>query len=495
MLVASVALLGAMLLYRFRPQDRATVRSTLMLALFGGALAGIAGTTTFQDSLPTLSAVAREGGVIVTGIALIRLTGMVVFRLLVPALRISVPRITEDLLVVAGYLAWAIVRLRYAGVDFTGLVTASAVITAIIAFSMQDTLGNILGGIALQLDDSLQLGDWVKVDDLVGKVTEIRWRSTSLRTRNGEIVCVPNSQLMKNRFLVLGRREDGPPQWRRWIRFEIPNDIPPARVIQVVQDELRSCRIEHVSDSPKPDCVLMGFDTGICQYAVRYWLTDLLRDDPTDSVVRTHVLATLRRENITLAMPQLRLRAITEDAAFESARQQRELVRRLAALQHADLFGTLTPEERQTLAPRLESSPYAAGDTITRQGAVAHWLYIITSGEAEVRIELGEGRERTVNRLKAGDFFGEMALMTGEPRRATVIATTDVECYRLDKQAFSDLLHARPSLADEISRILVSRQSGIDSTRADEDRQSRTAAGERGELLARIRHFFGMQET
>jgi small-conductance mechanosensitive channel/CRP-like cAMP-binding protein len=490
-LIASFALLATALLWRFRPQDRGTVISTLSVALIGIAVIG-ASRLAVLGELQTLARVFDEAGVIAVGIALIRLAGMFVFRLLLPLTRANPPRITEDIVVVVGYVGWAFVRLRYAGVDFTGLVTASAVMTAIIAFSMQDTLGNILGGIALQLDDSLQIGDWIKVDDLVGKVTEIRWRSTSMRTRNGEIVFLPNSVLMKNRFMVLGRREDGPPQWRRWIRFEAPSDIPPARVIEVIRSELHECQIRDVSRSPMPDCLLMGFDGGLCQYAVRYWLTDLLRDDPTDSEVRAHVHAALRRAGLPLAMPQYRLRTVAENAEFEAARTQRELARRIEALSHAEIFQNLTEDERKTLASRLVYAPYAAGDTMTRQGAVAHWLYLVSSGEAEVIAENADGSRTPVNTLRANDIFGEMALMTGAPRGATVIAKTDVECYRLDKQGFADLLAARPAMAEEISHVLTDRQVALESARRGAAVSAQTRESQRNEMLGKIRHFFGL---
>lgn len=491
-LLASSALLALLLLLRFRPQDRATTFSTVSVAALGLLAIGGANLAT-RGGFATIAGVLHEAGVITVGIALIRLAGLFVFRLVLPLTRLRPPRITEDIVVVIGYVAWAFVRLRYAGVDFTGLVTASAVMTAIIAFSMQDTLGNILGGIALQLDDSLQIGDWIKVDDLTGKVIEIRWRSTAMRTRNGEIVFLPNSVLMKNRFMVLGRREEGPPQWRRWIRFEVPNDVPPAQVVEVIQTELHGCQIAHVSNDPKPDCLLMGFDGGLCQYAVRYWLTDLLRDDPTDAQVRAHVHAAMRRAGLPFAIPQYRLRTIAENAEFETLRQKREMARRMAALEHADLFRHLTPDERTTLAARLVYAPYAAGDIITRQGAVAHWLYLVARGDADVVTEAADGSRTHINTLHANDFFGEMALMTGDARRATVIAKTDVECYRLDKQAFADLIAARPAIAEEISHVLMDRQAAMQTAQRDVAAASaQHRESQRNELLSRIRHFFAL---
>jgi len=493
MLLAGATGLGAALLFRFRPQDRHTLYSTLIvtgISLLSIALAILAQ----QGALLTVANALHEAGVIALGISIIRIAGMLLFRLLLPLVHIAPPRITEDILVVIGYIAWAFVQMRYAGVDLTGIVTASAVITAIIAFSMQDTLGNILGGIALQLDDSLQIGDWIKVDDLSGKVEEIRWRSTSVRTRNGEILFLPNSMLMKNRFMVLGRREDGPTQWRRWIRFETPADTPSARVIEAVQHVLHDCRIEHVSIEPLPDCVLMGFDGGLCQYAVRYWLTELLHDDLTDSQVRAHVHAALRRAGIPLAMPQYRLRTVHENAEFEAARSRREMGRRLEALKHAELFRSLTDHEREILAGRLQYAPYASGNVITRKGAVAHWLYLVTSGEARVTIDLPDGSDEEVNLLRAGDLFGEMALMTGAPRSATVTANTDLECYRLDKQSFADLILARPAIAEEISYLLAERQAALDALQHDTGSSTQQVANQRGEMLEKIRRFFGIRD-
>ena len=262
LIACAVAVVAALAVARFRPQDRATLWSTLLVALAGLLSLGAAQAADWAR-LPIVAQVLHEAGVIALGIALIRLLSLLAFRVLFPRLGVQAPRIAEDIVATIGYVAWAVVRLRVAGVDFAGIVTASAVITAVIAFSMQDTLGNILGGIALQLDESLQIGDWIKVDELSGRVTEVRWRSTSVATRNGEIVVLPNSVLMKNRFLVLGRRDDGPPQWRRWIRFEAPGDVPPARVIDAVGEELRSAAIAGVAADPAPDCLLMGLDGGL----------------------------------------------------------------------------------------------------------------------------------------------------------------------------------------------------------------------------------------
>jgi CRP-like cAMP-binding protein len=109
------------------------------------------------------------------------------------------------------------------------------------------------------------------------------------------------------------------------------------------------------------------------------------------------------------------------------------------------------------------------GEVMTRQGAEAHWLYILTKGSAEVTLSLASGENKRVSLLQAGDFFGEMSLLTGEPRSATVKALEDSECYRLDRQAFEDILRARPEITQHLSEVLARRQVELEAVRHDLD--------------------------
>ena len=195
----------ALVFWLMRPADRSRLYQTSLF--YGLALCGQVVTALLTELDIGLAAdVLREAFVIMAGIAVIRLWGAALFRLFLPMLRLQPPRILEDVLAIVAYLAWGMVRLHYAGLDLSQIVTTSAVITAVIALSMQDTLGNILGGLAIQLDGSLEVGDWVHVDDVTGKVSDISWRSDSIETNNWETVVIPNGQLMKSKFVVLARR-------------------------------------------------------------------------------------------------------------------------------------------------------------------------------------------------------------------------------------------------------------------------------------------------
>jgi len=154
------------------------------------------------------------------------------------------------------------------------------------------------------------------------------------------------------------------------------------------------------------------------------------------------------------------------------------------------LFASLTEAEHHMLAKHLVHAPFAAGGTITRQGAVAHWLYLIVHGEAEVFIETPQGRT-LVAQLGDGSFFGEMGLLTGAPRSATVVARTDVDCYRLGKEGFAEVLNARPDLAQEVAEVLAQRKAATDARleqTAANNGQARPA-----DLLQRMRAFFALK--
>lgn len=495
LLVSVMALSLAFLLFHYHKEGRRSIINTLAFffaCMMGQFFSGLL----HAMQLTAAAAAFHEAFIIGGGIALIRLCGLLVFRILLPMARMSFPRIAEDLFVIVAYLAWGLVRLRFAGLDLGSIVATSAMITAVVAFAMQDTLGNILGGLALQLDNSIGIGDWIKVDDISGQVVDIRWRSTLVETRNWETVVFPNSQLMKNKFLVLGRRTDQPVQWRRWIWFGVALDVTPSKVVKAVEGAILHAEISNVAKRPSSSCVLMEIEKGYARYALRYWLTDLAADDSTDAAVRWHVFTALERAGIKLSVEEQNIHYVRENEQYEEAVHQRELKRRVKTLKRVELFAQMSEDELHQLAARLKYAPFAKGNVIVKQGvSEQHWLFIVINGEAEVYLETENGVKRRLNVLSKGSFFGEMSLMTGSPRMASVIAKTDVECYRLDKSAFEEILLARPGIADEVAQVLVARREQLDSAlqNLDDESNHKEIHHQKNEVLATVRRFFGMQ--
>ncbi len=494
LVLVMAAVLAALLFHFHGREERKALVNTVglfLVCLAGQFLSGVLHAMAYTRGAEILHEVFVIGG----GIAIIRLWGLLIFRIVLPALRLTPPRITEDITVIVVYIAWGMARLRYAGLDLSGLLATSARITAVVAFSMQDTLGNILGGVALQMDNSVQIGDWIRVDDISGKVVDIRWRSTLVETRNWETVVFPNSQLMKSKFIVLGRRTGQPVQLRRWVWFNVSLEVPVPRVISTVEHALRQVEIPNVAKEPLPNCVLMDMtEMGYGRYAMRYWLTDLLPDDPTDAAVRWHIIAALQREGIRLAVDERNIHLTKESEKYEESVRHREIALRMKTLRKVELFSQMTDEELATLAGRLKFVQFAKGEIISKQGATAHWLYIVVSGDAEVHMETPGGGRRVLRELGRGSFFGEMGLMTGAARSATVMAKTDVECYRVDKEMFEEILRARPAIAEEMSQVMAARRAEQDiATHNTDEEEAREAIPQRrNEILATIRRFFGL---
>src|SRR5512142_515536 len=298
----AVALVLVVLLLWLRPGDRASVRNSLVLLGLCG-IAQIVDAVARPMGVLVAATIAADAASVMIGLVLVRLAVLLAFRVALPAMNARPALIVEELATVFLFAAWGFVWLRLAGVDLASLVTTSAIITAVIGFSMQQSLGNVLGGLMLQLDRSLRPGDWVRVDDVSGRIVEITWRHTAIETRNGETVVVPNGWLIQNRFTVIGTRADPDGPWRRWIRLNIDLEADPGDVCRVLEEAVRNAVIENVAAEPAPSAVLMDLGPRQGSYALRYWMNDRKPDDATDSRVRMHIVAALARNGMKLAVP------------------------------------------------------------------------------------------------------------------------------------------------------------------------------------------------
>ncbi|CAM8631380.1 Cyclic nucleotide-binding domain [Comamonadaceae bacterium] len=488
--VVSVALVCALLavLVRFSARlPRRELRSMWFFWVLGAMLWLVANIAAWHGEAPWWTQVL-DGAAVLIGLASLQILVVLVFRLLMPAVGLGTPRIAQDLTFLALALGAGFYSLSYWGVDPSRIFTTSAVLTAVLAFAMQDTLGNVLGGVVLQLDNSLRVGDMVRVDDISGTVVDVRWRYTAIETADRETVVVPNSWLMKNRFRVLRPKGQDPLVVRRTVFFHVDVNVPPSTVMAVMNQAVADAGIATVSTHRAANSVLLDVTAGYCRYGLRYWLADPDADTPTDSKVRMHVLAALERNGIRLGAVQEQ-RTTVNDAQAQEAQARLEHSRRLATVQRTALFQGLTVPEQELLAQHLVHAHFVAGGVLTRQGAAAHWLYLIVQGTVSITTEKA-GVATRVSELGDGEFFGEVGMLTGEPRGATVTALTDVACYRLDKQGFAQVLMARPEIAQEIALVIEQRQSGMS---AAVDRALMVQTDNRQEaLLSRIKHFFGM---
>ncbi len=417
---------------------------------------------------------------------IIGLSSMVLFDVLGRSFRKL--RILRDVTSIIAAIVVLFVLLHQTGVNLSSIVATSAVLTGVIGFALQETLGNVIGGIALQLETTLSIGDWITVGEVTGQVAEIRWRSTAIVTRNDDLIIIPNGQLAKGQITNLSR----PVGWhRQWVYINIHNRHPPNEVQRVVIEALKG--VPNVKpDHPAPDCILFRAEQDHHQYAVRYRLTDLRQDDTTDSEVRKRIWYALRRNGIEIPYPSRNIFVTELNKEREEAKWHKEHVRRLQALQRVGIFGPLAEEHLEHLADGCQVEVFGAGETILRQGAPGDSLFVIRRGSVAVRVTIDQ-TEHEVALLTEGQLFGEMSLMTGEARAATVVAKTDAECYVIDRALFQEVIGRRTTLVNDISEILTSRQQELIGEVAHIDAEvAKAREAQKKDLIGRIKSFFSM---
>jgi small-conductance mechanosensitive channel/CRP-like cAMP-binding protein len=495
LIITLIFLVLSAIMMRFVPIGRRRVRASLYLYGFALILM-LSAFALMAGGLERVAAIIHWIGLLFGGIAFVNLLSVLFFDVALRAVHLSTPRILRDLLVAFSYIGVALALMSRSGVTLSGLITTSAVLTAVIGFALQDTLGNVLGGLAIQLEKTIKPGDWVRVNDQVGRVVEVRWRYTAIETRNWDTVLIPNGVLMKSQVLIYGRRGGETVNHRQWVYFNVDFRYQPAEVIAAVAQKLQADSIPGVATDPPPQCLFYDFKDSYCQYVVRYWLTDLAVDDPTDSLVRSRIFYALKRRGIPLSIPASSIFMTEENEKRRKRKKKRQTKERLQALTSFDLFEGLTVDELRKIAAKMQVAPFVKGEALMRQGMTGEWLYIMIKGSAEVRIYNDETHYKVVAKVEAGQFLGEMSLLTGEKRSATVIALEETECYRLGKDCFQGVLTARPQIAEHLAEVLARRRTELEAAREglDEEAKLRKMHHAQDDILSRIYKFFALTD-
>jgi small-conductance mechanosensitive channel/CRP-like cAMP-binding protein len=397
-----------------------------------------------------------------------------------------VPAIVQDLVLAVAFFVVVMGLFRASGVALSSILTTSALLTAVLAFALQDVLGNILGGLALQLKGPYAVGDWVSLDgrpEQYGAVLEINWRATRLLTNEQVLVVVPNSTIAKGTILNFSQPSK---VVRRAVAVSVAYEIPPSRVEEVALHAMRSS--PGVLSDPPPECVLVRFgDSGI-DYSCRFFIDDFRRRDAIGSAVASRLYYDFLRSGLTIPYPirTVHMHARTDEQ--EKRERERRLARLAERFQAIDFLAPLGPEVLEELAARVETVVYGRGESIVREGEQGSDLYVVDRGEVSVRVD--GGASEVVARLRAGDFFGEMSLMTGEPRRADVVALGDVEAVRVDKASFREVLSRNPKVVEEISRVLAQRTIALEAHATASPKGEGGVEGRSRALVNVIRSFF-----
>jgi CRP-like cAMP-binding protein len=314
----------------------------------------------------------------------------------------------------------------------------------------------------------------VRVGDHEGRVAEVTWRATKLRTKSGNFVIVPNNVVSKE--AIINYSEPAAPT-RLEVEVGASYLVPPNQVKAAILEAVRHC--SRVLEAPAPDVVLLSFADSAINYKARFWVEDYERDEAARDQVRTAIYYAFQRHNIDIPWPiqvQYDRPLPVDDPAVRLAQEEQ-------LLSGVDLFAALTSDIRHELAMSAPMVVYGAGEGIVRQGEPGQSMFIVAQGTVSVVLEPDR---REVARIETGGYFGEMSLLTGEPRSATVLAVGDVTVIEINADLFRRLAAIHPQAIEQIGVAAMTR-------RADLERFKTTAAGAAvvatNNLLARMKKF------
>lgn len=443
-----------------------------------------------SDWLPSLDLFQQnlwQSVVILTGtITAIQFVKWMLIDLIVARHRIKFPPFFLDI------IGWTIIifvilftlRQQF-NVELTGLLVTSTVASAIIGFSLQDTLGNIVAGISLQIEGAFNVSDWVEIDGVEGQVVSQNWRTLTLQTRDDHRVMLTNSNVARSKIINYSRPTNGQIQTMQIVLSEAhsPNLVK-SLLIQAVND------IQGVELHPRLQAHVVSFQEGTITYGLSYWLNDYSDKVIVQDQVMTRLWFALHRANIHIPEPSGKF--VVQLASDETAVEQHhaEQSKILKALERLEWLDALDERQLAELAAGAVLALYTTDETLVTQGEAGDSLFIVVSGSVAVYFDMENGRSLFATNLYAGDFFGEMSLLTGEARNATVRAGEDTEILLIKHDEFAKVLKRDPSILELFVDSLEKRKANYQQrVEADLSERAQRNGHTQNDFLQRIRRY------
>jgi small-conductance mechanosensitive channel/CRP-like cAMP-binding protein len=398
----------------------------------------------------------------------------------------SLPRIFLDVLRILAVGVALLAILFEAGVKAENIFAGSAVITAVVGFALKETLGNVFAGLAIHAEEPFAVGDWIQYDANqahIGRVVEINWRATKVITLDEAFVIIPNGQLAQASI----RNFTKPEPWSRRSLFVMaPYEAPPQRVQEVILDAIRGSF--GVLEHPPPSVVTNDFKDRGVEYWVRLFTTDFDKRDRVDGMARDRIWYALARHGITIPVATQDIR-FTQLPAPQAEPPEAAVERRVASLRSVEVLAALSEEQLRKLAREDAERLYAAGEPVIRQGDRGSSMFVVLSGRVEVtaRREPGTPAVRLAE-LGPGEYFGEMTLLTGAARVATVTAVEQTRLLEVCRDTFRGVIATRPDLVERLGESLRVRLAQRTQALSESER----APPEAADIFQRIRDFFSM---
>ncbi|HYA86496.1 MAG TPA: mechanosensitive ion channel family protein [Nitrospirota bacterium] len=374
-------------------------------------------------------------------------------------------------------------------INVTSLIATTTVLTATIGLAFQSTLANMLAGLTIHLEKPLKQGDWISAGGYEGHVMDISLRSTRIRTIEHNEVFIPNSKVLSEAVVNYSLPNT---LMTRKLNIGVHYAAPPNKVKKVIFDVLMD--VQGVSKRPAPLIRVTNYGDFSVHYELRYTISDFAQYVDIEAEIMNLLWYRFKRAGINIPMPirDVRLTHVTPESALADREGQAE--ESLVLMEKVEMLTALSKVELKNLVNQVRTETYSVGEVPVRQGDQGDSFYIIKSGKVDVVVEKSPGEKAVVATLGPGNFFGEMSLLTGAVRTASIHVKEDAEFIVIDKGSFGTTLVNNPSIAESLSRILSERQAGLDAERErlDASALERRKKDVSGKMLSKIREFFGL---
>ncbi len=375
-----------------------------------------------------------------------------------------------------------IFQSQYPNVQLAALFTGSTIIGIVVGLALQDTLGNLFSGIAMQADQPFQIGDVISISNRgTGVVEGVSWRGVKIRTFQSKLLIISNAVLGNETIEVAPKGGLN----ARLVFFNTLYVNSPSKTAQLIRESVR--HVENVSAKLRPIVRIRNLGDNGLDWEVKYWLDDYSKYNDTDALIRQRIWYAFKRENIEFAY---QTRTVHIEPKQEPVGFDETINAAAESLSRVPVFAPLSEEEIDKLARASMKRIFAPGEPIVRKGQEGRSMFVITHGN--VRVQIPDAQEqKIINRLGPNDFFGEMSLLTGEPRSATVVADDEVDVLEIRKGALKSIFEANPELMESIGEIVDERKLLLipESELATEAKEGKSKG-----MLISIRKFFGIKK-
>jgi small-conductance mechanosensitive channel/CRP-like cAMP-binding protein len=397
------------------------------------------------------------------------------------------PALIQDLVSIALVVVALSIGLWWqAGLTLASLATVSGAAAVGLGFALQPVILDLFSGLSINFEGSYTIGEWLTIysqdlgPPLYGRVSGITWRSTFLTLENGTRLMIPN-HLATSNPVVNHSRPPTPKQMT--VEVSVDVRVPSDRVIDMLLGEaFKAIRQPGLARAPEPEVLLKAVTADAAIYEARFYVyPDRIMPAQSKSIVLRALQDVLQQNELPLPVTQMELTQPPDLEVTLGAGEIRD------ALCHVALFrNALSHDELEALAKRCKPSELPRGTVLMRQGEAAGSMFVILEGAASVSLAEAGREPHEVAISATGDVAGEMSLMTGSPRSATVTALTRMRVLEITKEAIEELLSRTPELLERFSHVLARRQAENHAVA-----QSRTAIrAAEGDLLARMKSFF-----